>query len=308
MNLTNYGDPRVSADDWVSALPELHHYARVSTEDLRAPEGRGMTEAHWMTIARRLQEIAEDDSIDGVVFSHGTNTMSETAYFLNLVVSIEKPVVFVGAQRPWTGISGDGPLNMVNAVRVAATPEAAGLGILHATNQNIHPARDVHKSSAYRVNTFQSIDLGAIGVADPDIVRIYTAPARLHTHKSIFNIGSIPEELPAVEVLYGYTGTPGYLVDTLVEHGVKGIIIDGTGAGSIPRDMHEAIERAQENGIVVVATARTRAGRVQDTERRREAKIVPGDNLPPEKARILLQLALTQTTSVDRISEFFVQY
>lgn len=312
LNVSNYGGKgfRVDPEDWVKDLPDVSLYARVTTEDFRQPEGvtGGMTVADWYKVAQRLQELAGDDSVDGVVVTHGTNTMAETAYFMDLVVNIRKPVVFVGSQRPWTGLSGDGPLNLLNAVRVAATPEAGGKGVLHAMNQFINPARDVTKTSAYRVETFKSTDLGAIGVADPDIVKFYSAPLRRHTYQSEFNIAKLPATLPAVEIVYAYTEPPGYLIDALVEHGVKGIVVDGTGAGSPGGDQVEAIKRAQAKGVVVVATARTRGGRVQDTIRRREASIVPGDNLPPEKARTLLQLALTQTTDLEQIRRIFNEY
>jgi len=329
MNITNYGGRglRVNPEDWVHDLPDLALVARVTTEDFRPPEGPppkpgepdtsaggGTTYPQLYAVARRLQELANDDGVDGIVVTHGTNTMAETAYFMDLVVNIRKPVVFVGSQRPWTGISGDGPLNLYNAVRVAASRDAAAKGVLHCMNQNINPARDVNKSSAYRVQTFQSIDLGVIGVADPDVVRFYSEPLRRHTFMSEFNIASLPAEpknLPAVECVYAYTEAPGYLIDALVEHGVKGIVVDGTGAGSPtggPDGQTEAIKRAQAKGVVVVVTARTRGGRVQDTPRRRESKIVPADNLTPEKARLLLQLALTKTTNLGEVKRIFDEY
>jgi len=321
LNLTNYGGkgvPRVDPEKWLHDLPDLALVARVTTEDFRppadAPAAGGTTYPELYAVARRLQELATDNTVDGIVVTHGTNTMAETAWFMDLVVNIKKPVVYVGSQRPWSGISGDGPLNLYNAVRVAATPAAAGKGVLHCMNQNINAARDVNKSSAYRVQTFQSIDLGVMGVADPDIVRFYSEPVRRHTFKSEFNIASLPagpKDLPAVECIYAYTEAPGYLIDALVEHGVKGVVVDGTGAGSPtggPNGQTEAIKRAQEKGVVVVVTARTRGGRVQDTPRRRESKIVPADNLTPEKARMLLQLALTKTTDLAEIKRIFDEY
>lgn len=312
LNITNYGGKgmRVDPEEWVRDLPDLALVANVTTEDFRQPDGvtGGMTFEYWYKVAKRLQELAGDDKVDGIVVTHGTNTMAETAYFMDLVVNIKKPVVFVGSQRPWTGISGDGPLNLYNAVRVAATPEAAGKGVLHCMNQNINPARDVSKTSAYRVETFKSIDLGVIGVADPDIVKFVSEPTRRHTYKSEFNISSLPEKLPAVEIVYSYTEAPGYLIDYMIEKEVKGIVIDGTGAGSPAGDQVEAIKRAQAKGIVVMATARTRGGRVQDTPRRRESKIIPADNLPPEKARTLLQLALTKTSDPAEIKRIFDEY
>lgn len=333
LNVTNYGGPgapRVDPEHWVADLPDLALVARVTTEDFRPPQpppaapgtppnpaaagAGGTTFEQLYKVARRLQELATDDKVDGIVVTHGTNTMAETAWFMNLVVSIKKPVVFVGSQRPWTGLSGDGPLNMYNAVRVAATPAAAEKGVLHCMNQNINAARDVTKLSAYRVETFRSIDLGVMGVADPDLVKFYSEPTRRHTFKSEFNIAKLPadpKDLPAVECVYAYTEAPGYLIDSLAEHGVKGIIVDGTGAGSPTGGANgqtEAIKRAQTKGIVVAVTARTRGGRVQDTPRRRESRIVPADNLTPEKARMLLQIALTKTTDVTEIQRIFGEY
>ncbi len=309
LNVTNYGAPRLSPEQWIAELPDLALYARVTPEDLRPGGEPAVSDtAHWLKVARRLQEIAADDSIDGVVITHGTNIMVETGYFLSLTVDIKKPVVMVGAQRPWTALSGDGPLNMVNAVRVAATPAAAGKGVLHAMNQNVFPIRDVTKTSAYRMHTFQGVDLGVIGVADPDIVKFYTAPLRRHTYRSEFLVAGLPDSLPDVEIIYGYHQTPGYLVDAMVANGVKGIVVDGTGAGAVPGTLNEALKKAQAAGVVVVATARTRGGRVQETPRRTEAKIVPGDNLPPEKARILLQLALAKGADLAGVKRVFDEY
>jgi L-asparaginase type II len=233
--------------------------------------------------------------------------MAEVAYFMHLTVAIDKPVVFVGAQRPWTGLSGDGPLNLLNAVRVAASPDAAGKGVLHAMNQNVNSARDVTKTSAYRVDTFESVDLGMLGMADPDIVKFFTEPTRRHTTSSEFNIAGLPATLPPVELLYAYSDAPGYLVDSLVEHGVRGIVIDGVGAGALG-SFAKAVEAAQAKGVVVVATARTHGGRVQDTPRRHESGVIPGDNLPPEKAKILLQLALVKTDDPDELRRIFNEY
>ncbi|HCS49189.1 MAG TPA: L-asparaginase 2 [Candidatus Aminicenantes bacterium] len=286
MNLTNYGGGRsipVEPGEWLDALPEMSLIARVTAEDCRAPRevGGGMTLSHWLRVARRLQELARDKSVDGIAVTHGTNLMAETAWFMNLVVDVEKPVVFVGSQRPWNAISGDGPLNLYNAVRVAASASAARMGILHVMNDTIHSARDVTKASAYRIEAFKSPDLGPLGLADSDRIVFYRAPLRRHTYCSEFRIDDLSEPLPKVEILYSYTEAPGYLVDKLVEEGAKGIVIDGSGAGDLDGGLSEAIKKAREKGVIVVATTRTRGGRVQDTILRREAGILPGDNLPP---------------------------
>lgn len=312
LNITNYGGkdfPRVNPEDWVNDLPELKGVAHIVLEDQRAPQDRASSETFedWQRVAKRLNELAKDPKVDGIVVTHGTNTMAETAYYMNLTVKSAKPIVFVGSQRPWTGLSGDGPRNLYDAVRVAATKQAWNKGVLHAMNQVINTARDVTKTSAYRVHTFKGIDVGAVGFADPDQVKFYREPVRRHTVGSEFG-GMDFASLPKVEVVYAYRDAPGYLIDAMVANGVKGIIVDGTGAGSPTTSQTEAIKRAQEKGVVVVATARTHGGRVQDTPRRREAKIVPGDNLMPEKARILLQLALTKTSDLSEVTRIFNEY
>jgi L-asparaginase len=312
MNLTHYGDgPSVDPEDWLRDLPELQNVARVTTEDMREKDKtakkKGDNFADIARVAHRLNEIAKDPTIDGVVVTHGTNTMAEVAFYMNLVVDTDKPIVFVGSQRPWSAISGDGPLNMYDAVRVAADPAAKGLGVLHCMNQYINTARDVTKTSAYRVQTFKGIDVGAIGFADPDKVKFYRAPARKHTTESEFAQTDL-KQLPTVEAFYAYTEAPGYVIDAAVKHGAKGLVIDGYGAGAITASQNAAVKRAQKKGVVVVITTRTRSGRVQEVPQRLKAHFVNGDNLPPEKARLLLQLALTKTRDWTKVQQYFDTY
>ncbi len=244
LNVSNYGGkgvPRVDPSDWVHDLPELAGIANVTLDDQRAPQDRASSETFedWQRVAKRLNALAADPGVDGIVVTHGTNTMAETAYYMNLTVKTKKPIVFVGSQRPWTGLSGDGPRNLYDAVRVAASKEAWDKGVLHCMNQLVTPAREVNKLSAYRVQTFRGIDSGAIGVADPDTVKFYREPTRRHTDGSEF-AGTDFSSLPAVEVAYAYRDAPGYLIDAMVEHGAKGIVIDGTGAGSL----HDLADRS----------------------------------------------------------------
>ena len=306
MNLTHYGDgPPVDPKDWLHDLPELQNVARVTTEDMRSKGGDKFGDI--ARVAHRLNELAKDPTIDGFVVTHGTNTMAEVAFYMNLVVNTDKPIVFVGSQRPWSGISGDGPLNMYDAVRVAADPYAKGLGVLHCMNQNINAARDVTKTSAYRVETFKGLDVGSLGFADPDKVKFYRAPARKHTTESEF-AGTDLKELPPVELFYSYTDAPGYVIDAAVQHGAKGLVIDGYGAGVPSPSQAKAMTRAQAKGVIIVITTRTRGGRVQEVPARAKAHDVNGDNLPPEKARLLLQLALTKTHDWTKIQQYFNTY
>lgn len=312
LNITNYGgkeNKRVDPQDWVNDMPELRGVANIVIDDERPAEDAKEPASYedQARIAKRMNELVRDPKVKGIVLTHGTNSMAETAYYLNLVVKTDKPIVLVGSQRPWTGLSGDGPRNLYDAVRVAASKEAWGKGVLHAMNQLINTARDVDKTSAYRTNTFIGVDVGALGYADPDRIVFYREPVRRHTDGSEF-AGTAYPTLPVVEVAYAYREAPGYLIDAMVANGAKGIIVEGTGAGSPTSSENDAIKRAQEKGVIVVATARTHGGRVQDTPRRRESKIVPGDNLKPEKARILLQLALTKTSDFNEITRIFNEY
>jgi L-asparaginase type II len=312
MNITNYGGkgvPRVDPQDWIHDLPELGNIARITLEDLRPGPDRANRESFedMRMVAKKLNELAKDPGVDGMVVTHGTNTMAEVAFYTNLTVNTDKPIVFVGSQRPWTGISGDGPINLYDAVRVAASPDARGKGVLHCMNYNINTARDVTKTSAYRIQTFRGVDVGMIGFADPDEVKFYREPTRKHTTTSAF-AGVDFQSLPPVEVFYSYTEAPGYVIDAAVEHGAKGIVIDGIGAGVFTSAETEAVKRAQAKGVVVVATTRTRGGRVQETVGRTNGQIVNGDNLPPEKARILLQMALTKTSDWKEVKRYFEEY
>lgn len=310
MNETNYGgpgEPPVEPKEWLHDLPELANVARITTEDFHPKPGVSDNFGDISRVAHRLNELAKDPGVDGVVITHGTNTMAEVAYYFDLVVNTDKPIVLVGSQRPWTGISGDGPLNLYNAVRVAADPQARGKGVMQVMNQYINTARDVTKTSAYRVETFKGIDVGAIGFADPDRVVFYREPTRRHTTQSEF-AGDDFKTLPPVEIFYSYTDAPGYVIDAAVQHGVKGLVIDGIGAGTLTNEESAAVKRAQAKGVIVVITARVHGGRVQVTPRRTEAHLVNGDNLPPEKARLLLQLALTKTHDWQQVERYFNEY
>lgn len=293
---------------WTRDLPDLKLAARIATEDLRAFAGAegGAAPEHWYALAGRLQQLAGDPTVDGVVVTHGAAGLADTAFFLNLVLPTRKPVVLVAAQRPWSAVSGDGPLNLYDAVRVAADPAAGGKGVLVVLNQEVHAARDARRTSAYRMDGFGSVDLGLIGVADPDIVRFFTEPTRRHTHRSEFELAALPESLPAVEIVAGYPDAPGRAIDELVTAGAKGLVVDG--AAGLSGGQLEALRRARERGTLVVATSATRGGRVQETAALRESGTIPGDNLTPGKARTLLRLALTRTSDPAEIRRIFGEY
>ena len=302
------GGETFAPETWTRDLPDIGLVARIATEDLRAfsrVDGSAAPE-HWFGLAERLRQLAGDSAVDGVVVTHGSDGLADTAFFLNLVLPTRKPVVLVAAQRPWSAVSGDGPLNLYDAVRVAADPAAAGKGVLVVANQEVHAAREARRTSAYRMDGFGSVDLGPIGVADPDIVRFFTEPTRRHTHRSEFELAGRPESLPAVAIVAAVPDAPGRLIDAAVAAGAKGLVVDG--AGGLSGGQREALRRARGQGIVVVATSATRGGRVPETAALRESGIIPGDNLTPGKARTLLRLALVKTTDPAEIQRIFDQY
>ncbi len=301
------GEP-FAPETWIRDLPDLGLVARIRTEDLRAfsrGDGSAAPE-HWRGLADRLRQLAGDSAVDGVVVTHGADGLADTGFFLNLVLATRKPVVLVAAQRPWSAVSGDGPLNLYDAVRVAAHPAAGGKGVLVVANQEVHAARDARRTSAYRMDGFGSVDLGLIGVADPDIVRFLTEPTRRHTHRSEFELTALPESLPAVDIVAAVPDGPGRLIDAAVAAGAEGLVVDG--AAGLSGGQLEALRRARDQGIVVVATSATRGGRVPETAALRESGIIPGDNLTPGKARTLLRLALTKTSDPAEIRRFFAEY
>ncbi|GAB4241703.1 MAG: asparaginase AnsZ [Elainellaceae cyanobacterium] len=308
LTLSDYTAGRVEANELLEAVPEVTNFARVEVEEIANIGSPSMTTEIWLRMANRINEIfATEPEVAGVVITHGTNTMEETAYFLNLTVRSDKPVVLVGAQRPATAISADGPLNLINAVRVAAAPQSRGMGALLVMNDEINAARDVTKTNTFRLETFQSGELGFLGYADSDRVVYYRAPVRRHTTQSEFDITGMTE-LPRVDIVYSYAEAPRETIDALVAAGARGIILAGTGAGGSAPVEFEGLSEAVDQGVTVIAASRVGNGRVLDRERYTEAGIIPGDNLLPQKARILLMLALAHTNDPAEIRRIFEEY
>jgi len=299
------GEAPLTAKELVERIPELAQFARVTVEgeDFIPYDQPQQLKDLSLRIAARLQ----DPDIAGVVFAHGTNTIEETAYFLNLTVRSEKPVVIVGAQRPFSTLSSDAPLNLLNAIRVAADPASRGKGTLVVLNDEINAARDVTKTNTYRVETFQAREVGILGYADPDRIVYYRAPVRRHTTQSQFDVGTIAA-FPKVDILYSYSGDDGDLARAAVAAGAKGLVVAGTGAGHTQNARKVLKELYDTTGVVVVRSARVGAGRVVRDDNWQEPGFVAADNLNPQKARILLQLGLTRTSKPDEIQKMFDEY
>lgn len=305
-SLTQYETGSVSGATLVKAVPEIAQVAEVRVEQIANVGSSNITIAHWLMLARRINRIfSEEPGTAGVVITHGTNTMEETAYFLNLTVKHDRPVVLVGSMRPGTAISADGPLNLLNAVRVASSVEARGKGVLVVLNDEINAAREVTKTNTLRVETFRSPDFGFLGHVDGDRISFYRAPVRRHTARSEFDVSGLTV-LPAVEILYSYVQPSMVLIGALAASGVKGIVMAGTGAGLVSNAERDAL--AKVRGAVVVRSNRTGSGRVPARDEYDALGMIPADNLNPQKARILLMLGLTKTSDLKEIGRMFDEY
>ena len=303
-NIRLSGKPRLTGREMVEALPEINSFADIVFDDASPHEQA--THEDIRKLARYLDTQARRDDIDGIVWVQGTNTLEETAYFLNLTVRTSKPVVVVGAQRPFTAMSTDAHLNLVNAVRVAACEDAVGKGVVVVTNSEIIAARDVTKTATYQVQTFRGRDLGVLGYADPDRVVFYHAAMHRHTTHSAFDIQSI-DRLPAVEVLYPHTGANPALARAAVNLGATGLVIAGVGAGALGV-FTEPVKELVKEGVVVVRSARVGEGRVLAIGNNHEEGTIAADNLNPQKAAVLLALALTRTRDTAELQRIFDEY
>jgi L-asparaginase len=283
----------------------------VRTEQIVNVASPNVTSGVWVKLAGRINQIfSQDAKLAGIVVTHGTSTLEETAYFLHLTVHDERPVVLVGSQRPSTAISADGPLNLLNAIRTAAAPAARGKGVLVVMNDEINGARDVTKSNTYRVETFRSGELGFLGYVDDDAVSFYKASTRRHTTESEFSV-SEGMQLPKVEVVSSYAECSTTPIRALARDGVDGIVFASPGAGSVSDAEVEAIKEINASGgkkPMFVRSSRTGNGRVTGRRKFDALGIIPADNLSPQKARILLVLALTKTRDPKEIARMFSQY
>ena len=313
MSLAEYKAGALLGAELVDAVPELKQFARVRVEQICNVASPDITIAIWKQLAERINAIfAAEPDVAGVVITHGTSTIEETAYFLNLTVKHDRPVVLTGSQRPPSALSADGPLNLVNAVRTAAAPESRGRGVLVLLNDEINAARDVTKSNTYRAETFRSGELGFLGYVDQDRVAYYRTPGKRHTTNSEFDV-SVIADFPKVDVLYAYAGSNNaLLLDTLQRAGVQGIVYACTGAGTVSAPDKEAIGRIKNLSAdmkpVFVRSTRVSNGRVIARKEYDELGMVPADNLNPQKARILLMLALTRTRDLQEIRRIFSEY
>ncbi len=300
---------RLGEGQLIGAIPELKDIAQVKEIPFRRLPSHALVDKDWLDLLRTIHSILSEDRADGIVITHGTNTIEETAYFLNLTLKTPKPVVLVGAMRPSSAISADGYLNLLNAVKVAADPSSHGRGCLLVMNDAIFNGRDVTKNATYRVNAFQSRDLGPLGFTDADgRIIYYHQPQRKHTVHTEFAVEH-QASLPRVDIVVSYVGADGAMIEAAANAGAKGIISAGTGAGRPTPAEDAAFDKAyRETGMLACFCSRVASGRVVRSPGLAQRGFVSADNLPPWKARILLALALTRTSNADEIQDMFDAY
>jgi L-asparaginase len=299
---------KLSCEALLERFPETGLVAEPVPITFRQVGSTAIGPADWLELRTLIQRTAAaDPAIAGFVIPHGTATLEETAFFLNLTLGVSQPVVLVGAQRPASALGSDAGMNLVNALRVAGSAEARGMGVLVVLNDEIHPARDVVKTSTYRVQTFRSFDFGALGHVDGDGPHFYRAPLKAHMPDTQF-AGRDIANLPRVEIVYSYAGTDGVLVRAAVAAGARGLVSAGFAPGSPTPEQRTAFIEAAQAGVIVVQCSRAASGRVAPRRHLREAGIVAGEDFSPQKARILLMLMLTTTSDIAEIQTAFQTY
>lgn len=291
----------------LAQVPELNQVVEVMPVAFDAIPSTEMGPAQWLLLQQEIHDTAaKHPELAGIVVTHGTASLEETAYFLNLVLHVAIPVVLVGAQRPASALSGDGPLNLVNAARVAACPDSRGLGVLVVLNDEIHAAREVTKTSTLRLQTFRSPDFGCLGHADNDRVVYYRRPVRRAAPDTQFDVSALMA-LPRVDIAISYAGADGAALRGCLEAGADGIVSAGFAPGLCSAGERAVLARYPD--VVVVQSTRVGSGRVAAmTGLRATPGAVTADNLTPQKARILLMLGLTVTSDTDELQRMFDTY
>ena len=304
-----YTSGAVTIDAMIAAVPGIKDIANIKGEQISNVGSQDMSFDIMLTLAKRINELMPRSDVDGFVITHGTDTMEETAYFLNLVVKGEKPVVMVGSMRPSTAVSADGPLNLYNAVGVAVDPNARGRGVLVVMNDWIHAAHSLTKTSTTAIQTFMSPLRGVVGVASYGKNDFYNTPGWKHTVSSEFSVSDVTR-LPRVDIVFACADMPADLIDASVANGAKGIVIAGVGNGNMTKASLNAAANAVKKGVVVVRSTRVPTGTVGRNVEVNDDELgfIASDELNPQKARILLSLALLKTRSNGEIQKLFTTY
>ena len=304
---TAYTAGKVSVNHLVAAVPALADVANVVPKQVVQIGSQDMTDDVWLKLVKTINN--DCNKVDGFVVTHGTDTMEETAYFVHLTAKCSKPIVFVGAMLPSTGLSADGPKNLYNAVVVAASKEARGRGAMVAMDDKIIGARDVIKTNTTAVETFQGANFGTRGHVFNSKVHFANTPDTPHTTKTPFDVSDL-DALPKLGIVYNYSNVPAEPLQALLNAGYEGIVTAGVGNGNLHKNLFPVLEKAAKDGVVVVRSSRVPTGSATKDAEIDDAKygFVAGQYLNPQKARVLLQLGLTKTKDPKKIQEYFDKY
>jgi L-asparaginase len=304
-----YASGQVGVEQLLAAVPQAKEIATLRGEQISNIGSQDMNDEVWLKLARRVNELAAMSDVDGIVITHGTDTLEETSYFLNLVVKSAKPVVLTGSMRPSTALSADGPLNFYNAVAVASNKSASGRGVLVVINDSIHGASSITKTSTTAVETFASPRRGLVGTVAYGVAEFYRYPVGKHTTESDFSLDGVTA-LPRVDIIMAYENMDGKLIDAAVAAGAKGIVIAGVGNGNMTAAALDALAAQAKKGVICVRSTRVLTGAVGRNVEVDDDKLgfVASDDLNPQKARVLLRLALLKQRSLAEYQRLFEQY
>ena len=304
-----YTSGQVTIDAMVNAVPNITKLAKIKGEQISNVGSQDMSFDILLALSKRIAELAKQNDVDGIVITHGTDTMEESAYFLNLVCKTDKPIVLVGSMRPSTAVSADGPLNLYNAVAVAADPNAKGRGVLLVMNDWIHSAQSLTKVSTTAVQTFMSPLRGLIGTTAYGVNEYYRYPNSKYGSKSELSVEGV-SKLPRVDIVYADLDMSGDLIDASVDKGAKGIVIAGVGNGNMTKSALDACARAVKKGVVVVRSTRVATGNVGRNVEVNDDQVgtIASADLNPQKSRILLSVALLKQRKADDIQKLFYDY
>jgi len=304
-----YKSGAFNVQDLISAVPNLDKLAVISGEQVVNIGSQDMNDEVWLKLANRLNAALASPDVDGVVITHGTDTLEETSYFLSLVEHSDKPVVMVGSMRPATAVSADGPGNLYNAVATAISPGARGRGVLVELNDEIHYARNVQKTNTSSVQTFASVNRGPAGLVNTGKFSWFQPMDKKHGATSEFSVEGLTK-LPRVDILYAYPNMSVDLIDVAIRDGAQGLVIAGVGDGNMTQPALDRLSAAAKSGIVVVRSSRVGSGIVYRNNEVDDDKLglVASGELSPGKSRVLLQLALTKTKDPRQIQQMFNEY
>ncbi len=294
-------------DHLLQAVPEIGDLADVRSEQFCNVDSRAIDNALLLRLAKRVNRLLAQPAVDGIVITHGTDTLEETAYFLNLTVKSRKSVVLTGAMRPASALSADGPLNLYHAVAVAADPSSAGLGVLVLMNDRIIAARFLNKAHTTQVDAFQSPEHGCLGFAHNGRAHIAQAPLARHTASSQFDLKCV-KALPQVDIIYDHQSAGTHFYKAAIEAGTKGLVIAAPGNGSLTPNAVKGVSMAKKNGVLCVRATRAFGGMVSPSSSDRAHGLISAHTLNAVKARVLLSLSLTQTTDRQLIQTWFEQH